>query len=121
MENQEFWIPVYAIDRNLQITNDNCIKVKIPKICDKCNCVLSITNGSKDIPTCFYTACEHFAYYQQVWQNRIIEETDSIANQVVKKSSCGGYCTGCNLYNEYQEEKYVCFGCKENPYRKKIM
>ena len=34
------------------------------------------------------------------------------ANQNTSKTTIGGYCSKCNIFNEYQSGSFVCFSCR---------
>lgn len=84
------------------------VDVLIPSICPTCGFKLV----KKDIQINFFedlfeATCQHFYYYSQIWNNRIIEKPKPVAKYGIN-------CRCCNEYFPHAEvvDNFKCWSCK---------
>lgn len=108
---QEFWIPVEFIPGNYAIPNTACERLMLPYHCPSCSNPIKIINpGSNQVGGELDDPCTHTYLYNDLWNIRLILEVFPKIEHI--NASSGGFCTDCNLYNEYQPGPYKCYYCR---------
>ena len=118
---QEFWIDKVYVPEEFHGTDENCnVKIFIPDNCQHCNSKLEIgyVGNANLAPTNFKSSCDHFLFYNYVWDNRLQNLNDILYHiKQIDPIDDGCNCIKCGLWSSMAapnqpDNTFKCYPCR---------